>query len=192
MEKKYQLPLQIFMILEKANAIIYTAETLINNHYIVYIDKKNFNFLNIILKNEFFCGKSILVEASAVDILNYNNLNNEIPIFTKKNRILPYYIYYLYTIKTRLTVIIHDESENSKELKSIDNIYKNANWLERELSEMYGVFFKKKKDSRKLLLDYTKDDNPMLKDYPCDGYTETFYDFFEEQIISERLTTVEL
>ena len=189
MEQKYQIPNNLFIIMEKTTPIVYSSDVLNNNHYIIFINEENFYFLNIILKNEYFCGKSILVEASAIDTLNYNKLNENIPIFDNQNRIITYYAYYLYTVKVRLTIVLH---RTINKTKSIDLIYKNANWLERELSEMYGIYYSNKKDSRKLLLDYTKDENPMLKDFPCEGFTDTFFNFFEEQIITTKSNSIEL
>lgn len=183
------LPQQLFVILEKTDAVIYTSDALIENHYIIYVNYKHFKLLNMIIKNEFFCSKSILVETSAVDTLNYTNTTEEIPIFNKKNRIIAYYIYYLYTTKIRLTILLHS-AENK--YNSIDQIYKNANWTERETSEMYGLIYTNKRDSRKLLLEYTKDENPLLKDFPTEGLSDTFFNFFEEQVITIKNESTEL
>lgn len=190
MHQKYKMPLQLFLILEKVNPTIFTSEVLIPNHFIVFLHKNFFKTLNFILKNEFFCSKSTLIENSCVDVLNYTKINNEIPIFTK-NRFFVFYIYYLYTVKSRITVILNSDSGDLG-INSIDLIYKNANWLERETSEMYGIFYKNKKDSRKLLLDYTKDENPMLKDFPCEGTGDIFYNFFDDQVLFEKNNIVEL
>lgn len=57
---------------------------------------------------------------------------------------------------------------------------------------MYGIFFKNKKDCRKLLLDYTKDENPLLKDFPTEGTSDVFYNFFEDQIVFDYNNTTEL
>jgi NADH-quinone oxidoreductase subunit C len=75
---------------------------------------------------------------------------------------------------------------------SIDTIFKNANWLERETSEMYGLLYYWKNDIRKLLLDYSKLENPMLKDFPCEGVQDVFYNFFENQVIVSRVETIEI
>lgn len=188
MHNKYKLPLQLFIILEKINPIIYTSEILIPNHFIIYLAKNNFITLNYILKHEFFCSKSTLIENSCVDTLNYSNVN--IPVFNK-TRLLPFYLYYIYNLKSRLTLILHLDSQTNN-VSSIDLLYKNANWLERESSEMYGIFYKNKKDSRKLLLDYTKDENPLLKDFPTEGSNDIFYNFFEDQVSFEKNNVVEL
>jgi len=60
------------------------------------------------------------------------------------------------------------------------------------MSEMSGVNFVFKKDIRKLLLDYSKNENPLLKDFPVEGFSEIFYDFFEDQTIFLDSTVVEL
>jgi NADH:ubiquinone oxidoreductase subunit C len=76
--------------------------------------------------------------------------------------------------------------------ESVDLIYRNSNWLERETSEMYNIYFKKKLDSRKLLLDYTIDINPMLKDYPSEGEYDCYFSNIENQVVLEKNQTVEL
>jgi NADH:ubiquinone oxidoreductase subunit C len=57
---------------------------------------------------------------------------------------------------------------------------------------MYGVYFLNKKDARKLLLDYSKIENPMLKDFGTEGVQDCFYSFFEEQVITSAAEVVEL
>jgi NADH:ubiquinone oxidoreductase subunit C len=75
---------------------------------------------------------------------------------------------------------------------TIEKLYKNANWIERETSEMYGVNFKHKKDVRKLLTDYTNFENPLLKSYPTEGFFDVFYNFFDDQVILTNNSVVEL
>jgi NADH:ubiquinone oxidoreductase subunit C len=57
---------------------------------------------------------------------------------------------------------------------------------------MSGVNYVFKKDIRKLLLDYTKNENPLLKDFPVEGFSEVFYDFFEDQTMFLDSSVVEL
>ena len=47
---------------------------------------------------------------------------------------------------------------------------------------MFGINYTDKKDNRSLLLDYSRNEFPMLKDFPTEGYYEIFYDFFENKI----------
>ena len=57
---------------------------------------------------------------------------------------------------------------------------------------MYNVYFINKRDSRKLLLDYTTDISPMLKDYPTEGDVECYFNTFERQVVVEPFVSVEL
>jgi len=47
---------------------------------------------------------------------------------------------------------------------------------------MFGINYSFKKDVRKLLMDYTNVENPLLKNYPSSGYVDVFYNFFEDQV----------
>lgn len=60
-------------------------------------------------------------------------------------------------------------------IESVVPIYANANWLERETWDMFGVFFKNHPDLRRLLTDYGFTHHPLRKDFPVQGYTEVFY-----------------
>jgi len=57
---------------------------------------------------------------------------------------------------------------------------------------MYGLNFFFKKDTRTLLLDYSKNDHPMLKEFPSEGYGELYYDFFDAQLHYMESEPVEL
>lgn len=77
-------------------------------------------------------------------------------------------------------------------LYSIERFYKNANWLEREAAEMYGILFREKRDIRKLLTDYSNFENPLLKSYPSEGFFDVFYNFFDDQVVLSNNSVVEL
>jgi NADH:ubiquinone oxidoreductase subunit C len=57
---------------------------------------------------------------------------------------------------------------------------------------MYGFFFSLKKDGRKLLLDYSKIENPLIKDFPSEGFNNVFYNFFFNQVTTIKNEVVEL
>ena len=57
---------------------------------------------------------------------------------------------------------------------------------------MFKVNYTNKIDIRTLLLDYSKQENPMLKDYNVEGNKEYHYNFFSEQVIFQNLNSVEL
>ena len=180
MYKKYQFPLNIFIVFEKITPIIYTSDVLTPNHYVCFIPLKWFYGINQFLKNELFYNFSTLMEISAIDTLKYSKILPKIDTILVDNRFFVFNIYYLYLTKIRLTFILNSNGTNN--ITSIENLYKNANWLERETSEMFGINYTLKKDQRILLLDYSKSENPLLKDFPTEGYMDIYYNFFENQL----------
>ena len=68
-------------------------------------------------------------------------------------------------------------------LNSITNLFPNANWLERELSEMTGSFFYGKQDTRNLMLPYGDNSSPLKKFYPSIGFREIVYDSVNDILI---------
>jgi NADH:ubiquinone oxidoreductase subunit C len=57
---------------------------------------------------------------------------------------------------------------------------------------MFGINFINKKDTRPLLLDYSKSEFPMLKDFPSEGYQDIYFDFFENKLIFIEHEFIEL
>ena len=191
MYKKYQFPLNIFLVFEKVNPIIYTSEVLTPNHYVCFIPVKWFYGINQFIKNELFYNFSTLMEASAIDTLKYSEILPEVDIILNKNRFIVFNIYYAYLTKIRITFVVNFSGFNNH-FQSIEKLYKNANWLEREINEMFGVNYAFKSDQRLLLLDYSKNETPMVKDFPVEGYTDIYYNFFEHQLTYINNEFVEL
>jgi len=65
------------------------------------------------------------------------------------------------------------------------SVYKNADWWEREIWDMFGVFFVDHPDLRRILTDYGFEGHPLRKDFPLSGYSEIRYDFTKKHIVSE-------
>lgn len=185
----YSFPLQLFLSLEKTKIILWTSNTVKPNHYFVLLNHDWFFSLNNVMRNDILTQNTTLIEASAVDTLKYKKIFKDYEIF-KNNRILCFYSYYNYILKLRLTIILYNNNRGL--VSSIDTIFKNANWLEREFGEMYGVYFNLKTDSRKLLLDYTFNENPMLKDFSCESALDNFYNIFEEKVSYIQNNIIEL
>lgn len=192
MYKKYTFPLHLFVVFEKINSKLWSSNILKPNNYFLFIDNRWFYSLNLFFKNELLLSNSYLAETFAVDTLKFTKFNDILNNFFNKHRILLFYSYYFYSIKVKLHVVLLVNFFLKEGLTSIDLIYNNASWLEREVSEMSNVNYIFKKDVRKLLLDYSKNEYPMLKDFPVEGYSEIFYDFFEDQTIFLNADVVEL
>ena len=70
-------------------------------------------------------------------------------------------------------------------IPSLTSIFPAANWMEREVFDMYGVKFKDHPDLRRILTDYGFEGHPLRKDFPLTGHTEVRYSEDQKKVIKE-------
>ena len=70
-------------------------------------------------------------------------------------------------------------------ISSLTSIFPSANWMEREVFDMYGVSFKDHPDLRRILTDYGFEGHPLRKDFPLTGHTEVRYSEDKKKVINE-------
>jgi NADH-quinone oxidoreductase subunit C len=73
-------------------------------------------------------------------------------------------------------------------LKSTSSVFANANWLEREVSEMSGIVFEGKHDLRNLLLSYGDSSAPLRKANPSVGFKEITYDINNDMLVQTPIS----
>ena len=81
-------------------------------------------------------------------------------------------------------ILSYNISENEV-IASLTPIFPSANWMEREVFDMYGVSFKDHPDLRRILTDYGFEGHPLRKDFPLTGHTEVRYSEDQKKVISE-------
>ena len=70
-------------------------------------------------------------------------------------------------------------------ISSITKIFPSANWMEREVFDMYVIKFKNHPDLRRILTDYCFKGHPLRKDFPLTGFNEVRYSEKEKKVIYE-------
>jgi NADH-quinone oxidoreductase subunit C len=95
--------------------------------------------------------------------------------------------YLLLSIRFNIRIIVKVTVNEEEAIESVEEIFSSAGWLEREVWDMFGVYFVGNKDLRRILTDYGFEGHPLRKDFPLSGYTEVRYDDGEKRIVVEPL-----
>lgn len=94
-------------------------------------------------------------------------------------------VYHLLSVShnERMRLKIHTDGKSP--IPSVVSVWPAANWFEREVWDMFGIFFSDHPDMRRLLTDYGFSGHPLRKDFPLSGYTQVRYDTEQGRVIQE-------
>ena len=94
-------------------------------------------------------------------------------------------VYLLLSHEFNQRIILKYSINENEVISSLTNIFPAANWMEREVFDMYGVSFKDHPDLRRILTDYGFEGHPLRKDFPLTGHTEVRYSEDQKKVINE-------
>ena len=142
-----------------------------NDELLIEVDQKDLVQVIQFLKSDDKCKFRQLIDIAGVDYPSDENRFELVYLFLShenNNRIK-------LSIKFKINQIIN----------SITKIFPSANWMEREVFDMYGIDFKDHPDLRRILTDYGFEGYPLRKDFPITGHNEVRYSEESKKVIYE-------
>ena len=137
------------------------------------IEIKEINLLEVIqfLKSNEKCKFRQLVDIAGVDYPD------------EEKRFHLVYLFLSHENNFRIKLLVRFDSKQV--INSVTKIFPSANWMEREVFDMYGIKFKNHPDLRRILTDYGFKGHPLRKDFPLTGFNEVRYSEKEKKVIYE-------
>jgi NADH-quinone oxidoreductase subunit C len=139
--------------------------------YVFLVKNRNSEFLKF-LSNSYHFRFSYFVDEFGSDELS---LSKRFKVFL-----------YLRSNKTEL-FLVNPLSVSDNFIWTAEEIYGGSNWAEREIYDLYGIYFYNHSDLRRILTDYGFEGFPLRKDFPVSGYVQIRYDEVLKRIVTEPI-----
>ena len=94
-------------------------------------------------------------------------------------------VYLFLSLEKNQRLILDLFAKENEFVSSLTSVFPSANWMEREVFDMYGIEFKNHPDLRRILTDYNFKGYPLRKDFPLTGHNEVRYSEDEKKVIYE-------
>jgi NADH dehydrogenase (ubiquinone) Fe-S protein 3 len=181
LNKKYIKTQKLFCVTVRAKTTIIGVKEIvpimsynvINNEQSITVSHKNLLFTLNVLKRHLNYKYNLLTCISGIDLLQDKyrfGVVYELLSLTYESRI---------RVKTLINEVTSVESSIS--------LFKNANWWEREIWDLFGIYFHNHPDLRRILTDYGFEGYPLRKDFPLSGYVEVRYDHIKKRVVVDPI-----
>ena len=144
-----------------------------NNEFLIEISETDLIDVIQFLKSNDSCKFRQLIDIAGVDY----------PENEKRFQLV--YLFLSHEKNLRIKLLI--KFDLNQIIPSITKIFPSANWMEREVFDMYGVKFKNHPDLRRILTDYNFKGHPLRKDFPLTGFNEVRYSEKEKKVVYESV-----
>ena len=142
-----------------------------HNQLYIEIDKEDIIDVTLFLKTNQETKFRQLIDITVID---YPERNQRFEI-----------VYLFLSHEFNQRIILRSSISENEVIPSLTSIFPSANWMEREVFDMYGVSFKDHPDLRRILTDYGFEGHPLRKDFPLTGHTEVRYSEDKKKVINE-------
>lgn len=149
------------------------SQTIVNDEPSLIVSHKNLIFVLKFLKHHLNFKYNLLTCISGVDLLKSDYRFSV--------------VYELLSLKFNSRLKVKVFVNETSYVPSCVSIFVNANWWEREVWDMYGIYFQNHPDLRRILTDYGFEGYPLRKDFPLSGFTEVRYNSNKKRVVHEPL-----
>ena len=142
-----------------------------NEELLIEIDENNLVDVVQFLKSNESCKFKQLIDIAGVDY----------PENEKRFELIYLFLSHEQNLRVKLAI----KFDVNQSINSLTKVFPSANWMEREVFDMYGIKFKNHPDLRRILTDYGFKGHPLRKDFPLTGFNEVRYSEKEKKVIYE-------
>ena len=145
--------------------------SIVGDQLVAIVEKEDIAKLLVFLRDDVNCQFKQLMDICGVDY----------PERPQRFEVVYNLLSLVHNNRVTVKVMLDDNSS----IPSVSKIFSSADWWEREIWDLFGIFFSGHPDLRRILTDYGFDGHPLRKDFPLTGYVEVRYDDAQKRVVYE-------
>ena len=145
--------------------------SVVGDQLVAIVEKEDIAKLLVFLRDDVNCQFKQLMDICGVDY----------PERPQRFEVVYNLLSLVHNNRVTVKVMLDDNSS----IPSVSKVFSSADWWEREIWDLFGIFFSGHPDLRRILTDYGFDGHPLRKDFPLTGYVEVRYDDAQKRVVYE-------